>query len=74
MRGDINATELYQDREFLTRVGMGIYDIEFGSNGNVGFEDVFKFSYVENEEEDPKSRIVAMSFCEPRSCRLQLSS
>ena len=22
----------------------------------------------------PKSRIVAMSFCEPRSCRLQLSS
>jgi hypothetical protein len=54
MRGDINATELYQDREFLTRVGLGIYDIEFGSNGNVGFEDVFKFSYVENEEEDPK--------------------
>lgn len=54
MRGDINATELYQDREFLTRVGLGIYDIGFGSNGNVGFEDVFKFSYVENEEEDPK--------------------
>ena len=23
---------------------------------------------------DPQSRIVAMSFCEPRSCRLQLSS
>lgn len=54
MRGDINAAELYQDRDFLTRVGLGIYDIEFGSNGNVGFEDVFKFSYVENEEEDPK--------------------
>lgn len=54
MRGDITATELYQDQEFLTRIGLGIYDIEFGSNGNVGFEDVFKFSYVENEEEDPK--------------------
>jgi hypothetical protein len=54
MRGDINAAELYQERDFLTRVGLGIYDIEFGSNGNVGFEDVFKFSYVENEEVDPK--------------------
>lgn len=54
MRGDIKAAELYQDRDFLTRVGLGIYDIEFGSNGNVGFEDVFKFSYVENEEVDPK--------------------
>ncbi len=54
MRGDINATELYQDQEFLARVGLGIYDIEFGASGNVGFEDVFKFSYVENEEEDPK--------------------
>lgn len=54
MRGDITASELYQDQEFLTRVGLGIYDVEFGSNGNVGFEDVFKFSYVENEEEDPK--------------------
>lgn len=54
MRGDINAAELYEDREFLTRVGLGIYDVEFGSNGNVGFEDVFKFSYVENEGIDPK--------------------
>jgi hypothetical protein len=54
MRGDINAQELYQDRDFLTRVGLGIQDIEFGTNGSVGFEDVFKFSYVENEEEDPK--------------------
>ena len=54
MHGDINAAELYQDREFLTRVGMGIYDIEFGSNGSVGFEDVFKYSFVENEEVDPK--------------------
>ncbi len=54
MRGDIKAAELYQDRDFLTRVGLGIYDVEFGSNGNVGFEDVFKFSYVENEEVDPK--------------------
>lgn len=54
MRGDINATELYEDREFLTRVGLGIYDVEFGSNGNVGFEDVFKYAFVENEEVDPK--------------------
>ncbi|MBN9392519.1 MAG: hypothetical protein J0I20_31080 [Chloroflexi bacterium] len=54
MRGDITASELYQDQEFLTRIGLGIYDVEFGSNGNVGFEDVFKFSFVENEEEDPK--------------------
>jgi hypothetical protein len=54
MRGDITASELYQDQEFLTRIGLGIYDVEFGSNGNVGFEDVYKFSFVENEEEDPK--------------------
>lgn len=54
MRGDINAAELYEDREFLTRVGLGIYDVEFGSNGNVGFEDVFKYAFVENEEVDPK--------------------
>ncbi|HEX2916716.1 MAG TPA: hypothetical protein VH186_38500 [Chloroflexia bacterium] len=54
MRGDINATELYQDREFLTRVGLGIMDVEFGSSGAVGFEDVRRFSYVADEEEDPK--------------------
>lgn len=56
MRGDINATELYQDREFLLRVGYGIYDVPFGSGGGVGFEDVHNFSYVsdKSQEEDPK--------------------
>lgn len=54
MRGDINATELYKDREFLTRVGYGIMDVPVGSTGDVGFEDVLKYSYLEAHEEDPK--------------------
>ena len=54
MRGDINAIELYKDREFLTRVGYGIMDVPVGSTGDVGFEDVLKFSYLESQEEDPK--------------------
>ena len=29
---------------------------------------------IEHEQVPKGSRIVAMSFCEPRSCRLQLSS
>ncbi len=54
MRGDINAVELYQDREFLVRVGLGIYDVEVGSTGGVGFEDVHKYAYLKDEGEDPK--------------------
>ncbi len=54
MRGDINAIELYQDREFLTRLGYGIFDVEVGSTGGVGFEDVRRFTYLESEDEDPK--------------------
>lgn len=54
MRGDINATELYTNREFLVRVGLGIYDVEVGTTGGVGFEDVRRFSYVEDQEQDPK--------------------
>ena len=30
--------------------------------------------YADYDDLKTKSRIVAMSFCEPRSCRLQLSS
>ncbi len=54
MRGDINASELYQDPELLKRLGFGIYDVAFGSAGGVGFEDILKFSYVEAQEEDNK--------------------
>lgn len=55
MRGDINATELYQDREFLTRLGYGMLDVPVGSTGGVGFEDVRLYSHVDNEEEDVKA-------------------
>ncbi len=54
MRGDINAVELHQDKEFLTRLGYGIFDVAVGSTGDVGFEDVRRYSYLEAEEEDPK--------------------
>lgn len=54
MRGDINAVELYQDRKFLTMVGMGIYDVAVGSTGDVGFEDVYRFAYVDKEDQDEK--------------------
>ncbi len=54
MRGDINAIEVYQDRKFQTQLGYGIFDVPVGSTGDVGFEDVLKFSYVGSEEEDPK--------------------
>lgn len=54
MRGDINAVELYQDKEFLQRVGYGLMDVPVGSTGDVGFEDVLKFSYLGGQEEDPK--------------------
>jgi hypothetical protein len=54
MRGDVNAVELYQDREFLLRLGYGMMDVPVGSTGDVGFEDVRKYSYLEDEEEDPK--------------------
>ena len=37
-----------------------------------GYYEITAF-YLENDVET-ESRIVAMSFCEPRSCRLQLSS
>jgi hypothetical protein len=56
MRGDINAVELFEERnrEFLTRVGYGIYDVAEGSTGGVGFEDVYRYSYLKAEDEDPK--------------------
>jgi hypothetical protein len=54
MRGDINAVELYQDRKFRTMVGMGIYDVSVGSTGDVGFEDVYRYSYIDKEEQDEK--------------------
>jgi hypothetical protein len=54
MRGDINAVDLYQDKDFLNRVGYGLMDVAAGSTGDVGFEDVRKFSYVAAQEEDPK--------------------
>ena len=56
MRGDINAVELYEpeNRDFLVRIGYGIYDVAVGSTDGVGFEDVHRFSYLEAEGEDPK--------------------
>ncbi len=56
MRGDINATELFEkeNEEMRTRLGYGILDVEFGSTGGVGFEDVRRFSHIDNEEEDIK--------------------
>ena len=35
---------------------------------------VFQLGQITRVITEPGSRIVAMSFCEPRSCRLQLSS
>jgi hypothetical protein len=54
MRGDINASELFNDREFLLRVGLGLMDVPFGSGGTVGFEDVKQFAYVDDQQQDPK--------------------
>ncbi len=54
MRGDINAVEVYQDKELLTRLGYGMLDVPVGSTGGVGFEDVRKYSHIDNEEEDVK--------------------
>ncbi|OJV93686.1 MAG: hypothetical protein BGO39_15335 [Chloroflexi bacterium 54-19] len=51
--GDINASEIYQDREMLNRLGYGIFDVNWGQNG-VGFENVRDFSYVVAQDEDPK--------------------
>jgi hypothetical protein len=51
--GDINADEVYNDREMLNRLGYGIFDVNFGKSG-VGFENVKDFSYVVAQDEDPK--------------------
>lgn len=51
--GDINANEVYNDREMLNRLGYGIFDVNWGQNG-VGFENVKDFSYVVAQDEDPK--------------------
>jgi hypothetical protein len=51
--GDINADEVYADREMLNRLGYGIFDVNFGKSG-VGFENVKDFSYVVAQDEDPK--------------------
>ncbi len=51
--GDINADEVYNDREMLNRLGYGIFDINFGKSG-VGFENIKDFSYVVAQDEDPK--------------------
>ncbi len=51
--GDINASEIFQDREMLNRLGYGIFDVNWGQNG-VGFENIKDFSYVVAQDEDPK--------------------
>lgn len=51
--GDINANEVYNDREMLNRLGYGIMDVNFGQSG-VGFENIKDFSYVVAQDEDPK--------------------
>jgi hypothetical protein len=51
--GDINASEIFQDREMLNRLGYGIFDVNWGQNG-VGFENIKDFSYVVAQDNDPK--------------------
>ena len=51
--GDIQANEVYADREMLNRLGYGIFDVNFGSSG-VGSENIRDFSYVVTQDEDAK--------------------
>ena len=57
MRGDIQAKEVYADRQLQERLGYGMLDVPFethdGSFG-VGFEDVINYAYVEAPDKDPK--------------------
>ena len=53
-RGDISASEVYADREMLNRLGYGIFDVTFGKDGGVGFENVRDFSYVVAQDDDPR--------------------
>jgi Domain of unknown function (DUF4032) len=52
--GDITAGEIYKDRQLLERLGYGIYDVNFGPDGGVGFENVKDFTYVVAQDQDPK--------------------
>ena len=56
-----------QNPEQKTRNGINNNDLELG-------QDVDLVKQAKKKYEETGSRIVAMSFCEPRSCRLQLSS
>ena len=57
MRGDMQASEVYADRQLQERLGYGMLDVAFethdGSFG-VGFEDVVNYAYVEAPDKDPK--------------------
>ena len=53
MPGDIRASEVFEDREMLNRLGYGIMDVEWGK-GEIGSENVRDFSYVVAQDQDPK--------------------
>lgn len=52
-RGDITASEIFQDRELLNRLGYGIFDVAWGKNW-IGSENVRDFSYIIAPDFDPK--------------------
>ncbi len=54
MPGDITAKEVYEDRELLNRLGYGIFDVQWGSDGSIGSENIKDFSYVVAQDDDPR--------------------
>ena len=57
MRGDVQAGEVFANRQLQERLGYGMLDVPFDThNGDfgVGFEDVVNYAYVEAPDKDPK--------------------
>ena len=55
-----------ESREHIQAINQNLLELEKDSSNKNTINEIFRSAHT--------SRIVAMSFCEPRSCRLQLSS
>lgn len=54
VRGNIRASDVAKDRELLNRLGYGVLDVQTES-GDVGFEDVRRYSYLVAPELSPRA-------------------
>lgn len=53
MPRDLRASDVIKDEELLNRLGYGILDVQ--ARDNVGFEDVRRYSYLVEPEQNPRA-------------------